>query len=145
MSPCIRDQKVRGCLVNYSSSKMARFTFKHLIPSLCNELLNCLEDLHFGDFSQPISRAGGKKGGRWRLLEMGCIQICWEERALDLWPFSIVMELNKVYHLYRNLLVLGWKNVFPVKLHGISASGRGNSYSLQILKTCDTVVQMGTK
>ena len=31
---------------------MARFTFKHLIPSLCNELLNCLEDLHFGDFSQ---------------------------------------------------------------------------------------------
>ena len=55
------------------------------------------------------------------------------------------MELNKVYHLYRNLLVLGWKNVFPVKLHGISALGRGNSYSLQILKTCDTVVQMGTK
>ena len=33
---------------------MARFTFKHLIPSLCNELLNCLEDLHFGDFFSTL-------------------------------------------------------------------------------------------
>lgn len=66
---------------------------------------------------------------------MGHIYICWGKRTLDVWPFSRILELHKVYHLYRNLLALGWKKLFPVKLHGISAPGRDNSYSSWILKT----------
>lgn len=31
--------------------------------------------------------------------------------TLDVLPFPIVLELNKVYHLYRNLLALGWKKI----------------------------------
>ena len=52
MSPYIRNQRVCGCLVSYSSSKMAGFTLKHLIPSLHDELRNRLEVLRFCDFSQ---------------------------------------------------------------------------------------------
>lgn len=53
----------------------------------------------------------------------------------DLFLESRSPGAHKVYHLYRNLLALGWKKLFPVKLHGISAPGGDNSYSLWILKT----------
>lgn len=85
--------------------------------------------------SSPLLEVGEENGGQVRLQEKGCIYICWWKRTLEVKPFSRVLELSKVYQLYRNLLALGWKKLFPVKLHGISAPGRGDSYSLWILKT----------